>query len=333
MARRDFLRSALYKNSQEENKIRMPPKPDIRVAPMMDWTDRHCRYFHRLLSPSIGMTTEMIHAGAIIHGDKNRFLRFHESEKPLALQLGGSDPQDLAQAAKIAAQWGYDEVNLNCGCPSERVQKGAFGACLMREPNIVAECIKAMADAVGGDIPVTVKCRIGVDDSDEDQFLTDFVGTVADAGCPLFIIHARKAWLKGLSPKENREKPPLNYERVYRLKQQFPNLKILINGEVNTIPKIAEALKHTDGVMIGREVYQNPCFLREIETYFYTSSHPHEGQDVTIDRDAIVGAMEAYAHNEWKECGTPKKKIFRHMMGLYNGLPGARKWRQTLSGM
>lgn len=298
--------------------------PDIRIAPMMDWTDRHCRYFHRLISPHIGMTTEMIHANAIIHGDRERFLRFDESEHPLALQLGGSDPALLAQASKIANDWGYDEVNINCGCPSERVQKGAFGACLMNEPQTVADCIKAMRDALPDSVPATVKCRIGVDDSDEEQFLTDFVGTLAEAGCPLFIIHARKAWLKGLSPKENRTKPPLNYDRVYRLKQQFPDLKILINGEVNTIEKIDEALKHTDGVMIGREAYQNPCFLHAIETHFNNDTPP-------LDRDGIAKTMEEYAVREEQATGTPRKSVFRHMMGLYNGLPGARKWRQQLS--
>jgi tRNA-dihydrouridine synthase A len=301
-------------------------RPDIRVAPMMDWTDRHCRYFHRLLSPSIGMTTEMIHAGAILFGDRDRFLRFDESEQPLALQLGGSDPDSLAKAAAIAAQWGYDEANINCGCPSERVQKGAFGACLMKEPALVSDCVKAMIDGVQNKIPVTVKCRIGVDDSDEDQFLTDFVGEVAEAGCAMFVVHARKAWLKGLSPKENREIPPLNYERVYRLKQQFPHLKILINGGIDTIEKIEETLAHTDGVMIGREAYQNPMFLNEIENHFYG---PH-----AVDRDDIAEQMERYWERERKATGiTMKKNVFRHMMGLYNNLPGARKWRQSLSDL
>ncbi len=290
----------------------------------MDWTDRHCRYFHRLLSPNIGMTTEMIHANAIIHGDRTRFLRFDESEHPLALQLGGSEPELLAKASKIASDWGYDEVNINCGCPSERVQKGAFGACLMSDPKTVATCITAMQDVLPASIPATIKCRIGVDDSDEEQFLTDFIGTVAEAGCPLFIVHARKAILKGLSPKENRTKPPLNYERVYRLKQQFPDLKILINGEMNTLDKIENALKHLDGVMIGREAYQNPCFLHEIEHKFY-------GETAPLVREATVEAMEIYALREEKATGAPRKSVFRHMMGLYNGLPGARKWRQSLS--
>ena len=206
---------------------------------MMDWTDRHCRYSHRQLSKHIGLTTEMLHTGAIIHGDRNRFLRFHESEQPVAIQLGGCDPQDLAKAAKIASDWGYSEVNLNCGCPSPRVQKGSFGACLMNEPQLVADCIKAMRDSLPDTIPATVKCRIGVDNSDEEQFLSDFTGTVSEqGGCPLFIVHARKAWLKGLSPKENRTIPPLNYDRVYRLKEQFPHLTILINGEFNSLDKI-----------------------------------------------------------------------------------------------
>lgn len=290
----------------------------------MDWTDRHCRYFHRLLSPSIGLTTEMIHAGAIIHGDRDRFLRFDPSEQPLALQLGGSDASDLAKATKLSAPYGFNEINLNCGCPSERVQAGAFGACLMREPNTVADCVKAMNDAVNGETPITVKCRIGVDDSDEDQFLTDFVGEVKDAGCPLFVVHARKAWLKGLSPKENREIPPLNYERVYRLKKQFPELTIIINGGFDSIAAIEESMKHVDGVMIGRKAYQDPCFLFELERHFY-------GGPTELDRHAINDAMDAYAAREWAACGTPRKSVFRHMMGLYNGLPGAKAWRQRLS--
>lgn len=290
---------------------------------MMDWTDRHCRYFHRLLSPGIGLTTEMIHTGALIHGDRARFLRFDESEQPLALQLGGSDPSELAKASKIAAPWGFAEINLNCGCPSERVQKGSFGACLMREPNTVAECVKAMQDGAG-DIPVSVKCRIGVDDSDEDTFLSDFVGQVADAGCKTFVVHARKAWLKGLSPKENREIPPLNYERVYRLKKQFPQLKIIINGGFDTIEAIEDSLVHLDGVMLGRKAYQDPCFLHDIERHFF-------GGPAELDRQAIHDAMEDYASREWAACGTPRKSVFRHMMGLYNGLPGAKAWRQRLS--
>ena len=242
------------------------PEPPIRsnrwrlsIAPMMDWTDRHCRYFHRLLSAKALLYTEMVTTGALIHGDVARHLDYHTQEHPVALQLGGSEPQDLAHCAKLGEQWGYDEINLNCGCPSERVQRGAFGACLMAEPLLVADCVKAMVDSVS--LPVTVKHRIGIDKIDSYDFVRDFVGVVSLAGCSTFIVHARSAWLKGLSPKENREVPPLNYGMVYQLKKDFPDLTIAINGGITTHTQIAEQLQRLDGAMVGREAYHNPWSL------------------------------------------------------------------------
>ena len=232
----------------------------VSVAPMMDWTDRHCRSFHRLISRDTWLYTEMVTTGALLYGDVARHLAFTPAEAPVALQLGGSEPADLAKSAKLGEQWGYDEINLNCGCPSERVQRGAFGACLMNEPQLVADCVKAMRDAVA--IPVTVKHRIGVDAAEEYEFVRDFVGTVAEAGCEVFIVHARNAILKGLSPKENREIPPLNYEYAYRLKRDFPQLEISINGGIKTLDEVEEHLKHVDGVMLGREAYHNPLRAR-----------------------------------------------------------------------
>lgn len=298
----------------------------VSVAPMMDWTDRHCRHFHRLISPSVTLYTEMVTTGALIHGDTDRFLRYHASEHPLVLQLGGSDPDDLATCAKMAEDYGYDEINLNCGCPSERVQKGAFGACLMREPELVAACMKAMSDATSR--PVTVKCRIGIDDSHERAFLDDFIKTLRDQGnCTTFIVHARKAWLKGLSPKENREVPPLNYERVYQLKQDFPDLTIILNGGLTTIEQIDAQRPYLDGVMIGREAYHNPWFLRDIETRVF-------GNTATLpDEQAIITHMMDYARTQIPLHGTPLHSITRHMTGLFQGQRGARKWRQHLSAV
>ena len=294
----------------------------ISVAPMMDWTDRHCRYFHRLLSPNAYLYTEMVTTGALIHGDKDRFLRFDESEKPLALQLGGNDPSALTQCAKMAENYGYDEVNLNCGCPSDRVQSGAFGACLMREADLVAECINAMIKAVN--IPITVKCRIGIDDSEEFVFLNDFISKIKDIGCDTFIIHARKAWLKGLSPKENREVPPLRYDIVQELKDKYPNLNIILNGGIKSVEETQKHLKNFDGVMIGREAYSNPMVLVALEKTFFNSEYE-------IDYQNIILKMADYADKQAKAYGTPLKSITRHMTGLFQGQQGARKWRQKLS--
>lgn len=308
----------------------------ISVAPMMDWTDRHCRYFHRLIAPSVQLYTEMVTTGAILFGnDRDRFLRFDESEHPVSLQLGGSEPDALATCAKIGEDYGYNEINLNCGCPSERVQSGAFGACLMREPQLVADCIKAMQDAVS--IPVTVKCRIGIDDSEDYTFLEDFVSTIADIGCDTFIIHARKAWLKGLSPKENRDIPPLQYDIVERLKQNFPHLNLPVNGGIKTLADVKEKLEKFDSAMIGREAYQNPWFLRELEENVYGSfdnasgGQARYGQTDLLSAEEIVMQMIPYIEEQGQKFDTPVKSITRHMTGLFAGKPGARQWRQTLS--
>ncbi len=293
---------------------------------MMEWTDRHCRYFHRLLSPHAWLYTEMVTTGALLHGDVDRHLRFNDEEHPVALQLGGSEPADLAHCARLAAQYGYDEVNLNCGCPSERVQRGAFGACLMAEPQLVADCVRAMVDAV--DIPITVKHRIGIDKLESYDFVRDFVGAVADAGCTTFIVHARNAWLKGLSPKENREVPPLRYEVAHQLKRDFPKLEILVNGGLATSAQIAAQLEHLDGVMIGREAYHHPYALALWEAEFLAP----EGSEWTPPRRAdVMRALAAYAARELSTHGTPVRNIARHILGLYNGLPRARAFRRLLS--
>ena len=289
---------------------------------MMDWTDRHCRYFHRLLTRRTRLYTEMVTTGALLYGDVPRHLDFDAAEHPVALQLGGSEPADLAQCARLAAQWGYDEVNLNCGCPSERVQRGAFGACLMAEPALVADCVKAMRDAVA--LPVTVKHRIGIDRTEEYAFVRDFVGTVAEAGCTVFIVHARNAWLKGLSPKENREVPPLRYETVYRLKRDFPALTIVLNGGITDSAQIDEALRHLDGVMVGREAYYRPWWLTEWDAHFHGDA-PFERS-----RDDIEAAMVEYM-TQLVETGEPWSHVSRHFLGLRHGLPGARHWRQVWS--
>ncbi|MDF1485525.1 tRNA dihydrouridine(20/20a) synthase DusA [Ramlibacter sp. H39-3-26] len=295
----------------------------MSVAPMMDWTDRHCRYFHRLLSRHALLYTEMVTTGALLHGDVARHLRFNAEEYPLALQLGGSEPADLAHCARLGAQWGYDEINLNCGCPSERVRRGAFGACLMKEPALVADCVKAMVDAV--DLPVTVKHRIGIDRAQSYAFVRDFVGTVADAGCRVFIVHARNAWLQGLSPKQNREVPPLRYEVVHQLKRDFPHLAIVVNGGISTLDQMAAQLQHLDGVMVGREAYHNPWFLAGWDAAFHGASAG------ASTRESVEADMVAYMEREAAAHGTPWYAIARHMLGLRNGLPGARPWRQVWS--
>ncbi len=302
---------------------------------MMDWTDRHCRFFHRLLTKNTLLYTEMINAGAIVHGDVPRHLRFNAEEHPVALQLGGSEPDKLAQAAKIAEEWGYDEVNINCGCPSERVQKGAFGACLMAEPDLVADCVKAMLDAVKDPVkmPITVKHRIGInvdkvkteDAPTSYAFVRDFVGKVADAGCQTFIVHARNAWLKGLSPKENRDIPPLRYEIVHRLKADFPHLNIAINGGFTTNVQIAEQLAVLDGVMVGREAYHNPWLLASWDEAFFGATSN------SATRESIEADMVSYMEREKAAHGTPWATIARHMLGLRHGLAGSRRWRQVWS--
>ncbi|WP_326537828.1 tRNA dihydrouridine(20/20a) synthase DusA [Pseudorhodoferax sp.] len=296
----------------------------LSVAPMMDWTDRHCRYFHRLLSRHALLYTEMVTTGALVHGDVARHLRFDATEHPVALQLGGSEPHDLAHCAKLGEEWGYDEINLNCGCPSERVQRGAFGACLMAEPQLVADCVKAMVDVV--DVPVTVKHRIGIDRGEDYGFVRDFVGTVAEAGCKTFIVHARNAWLKGLSPKENREIPPLRYAVVHQLKRDFPQLAIMVNGGLTTTAQVAEQLAQLDGVMLGREAYHNPWWLAAWDSAFFGA--PATPQPT---RESVEEAMVAYMEREARSHGTPWYGIARHMLGLRHGLPGARRWRQIWS--
>ena len=294
----------------------------LSVAPMMDWTDRHCRYFHRLLTRHTRLYTEMVTTGALLHGNVPRHLDFNPEEHAVALQLGGSEPADLAHCARLAEQWGYDEVNLNCGCPSERVQRGAFGACLMNEPQLVADCVKAMRDAVG--LPVTVKHRIGVDKTESYEFVRDFVGTVAQAGCEVFIVHARNAWLKGISPKENRELPPLRYETVHRLKREFPQLTIVINGGFKTNAEVDEQRVHVDGVMLGREAYHHPWLMSDWDARFFGDA------PVELDRDEIEDAMVAYMQRV-AAAGEPWSRVSRHLLGLRNGLPGARRWRQVWS--
>ena len=295
----------------------------LSVAPMIDWTDKHCRYLHRLLTKKTRLYTEMVTTGGLLHGGERRHLRMDACEHPVALQLGGSEPADLARCAAIGQRWGYDEINLNCGCPSERVQRGAFGACLMAEPRLVADCVKAMADAV--DLPVTVKHRIGIDREESYAFVRDFVGTVAEAGCSVFIVHARNAWLKGLSPKENREIPPLRYEMVYRLKQEFPQLTIVLNGGVTSDEQIAAHLQQVDGVMLGREAYHHPWIMTAWDQRFLG------GGPCPLSQDEVEAAMVAYMQRELAEDGTPWSAIARHMLGLHHGRRGARLWRQVWS--
>jgi tRNA-dihydrouridine synthase A len=291
---------------------------------MMDWTDRHCRFFHRLITRRTRLYTEMITTGALLHGDVPRHLDYSAEEHPLALQLGGSEPDDLVRCAVLAQQWGYDEINLNCGCPSERVQRGAFGACLMREPALVADCVKAMRDAV--DLPVTVKHRIGIDRSESYAFVRDFVGTVAEAGCEVFIVHARNAWLHGISPKENRELPPLRHDLVVRLKRDFPHLRMVLNGGVAGDAQIAAHLQQVDGVMLGREAYHHPWSMANWDgTFLGGATHAEP-----TTRDAVEAAIVAYMASLSAK-GQPWTHASRHMLGLWNGTPGARRWRQVWS--
>jgi tRNA-dihydrouridine synthase A len=292
------------------------------VAPMMDWTDRHCRVFHRQLTRHALLYTEMVTADAVLRGDRERLIGFSPDEHPVALQLGGSDTNKLADAAAIGADFGYDEINLNVGCPSDRVQEGRFGACLMAEPPLVAECVAAMQARVK--IPVTVKCRIGIDDQDEDAGLQNFVETVAKAGCATFIIHARKAWLKGLSPKENREVPPLNYARVYGLKAARPDLEIIINGGIETLDACDEHLKHVDGVMLGRAAYQDPALLGSVDNRYFDTSAPSR------ERAEALTALVPYAERHIASGGR-LSNITRHVLGLYHGRPRGRQFRRLLS--
>ncbi len=294
----------------------------LSIAPMMDWTDRHCRFFHRLLTRRTLLYTEMVTSAAILHGDRERLLGFNDAEHPVALQLGGSESADLAVCARVGEEWGYDEINLNVGCPSDRVQSGRFGACLMAEPDLVARCVAAMQEATR--VPVTVKTRLAIDAMEEWPTLLGFVRTVRAVGCTRFIVHARKAWLKGLSPKENRDVPPLRYELVHRLKDEFPDLDISINGGIRTLDAAAEHMPHLDGVMIGRAAYEDPWILADADRRFY-------GEDrETPTRHGIVEAMLPYVEEQCRR-GVPLNAITRHMLGLFQSIPGARAWRRLLS--
>jgi len=289
---------------------------------MMDWTDRHDRVFLRLISRRTLFYTEMIPVGAILRGDRDRFLGFDPREHPVALQLGGAEPAELAESARVATKYGYDEINLNVGCPSDRVQNARFGACLMAEPARVGACVAAMAAATR--IPVTVKCRTGIDERDSFEELCEFTRIVADSGCQTLIVHARKAWLSGLSPKQNREVPPLCYDRVYRLKAAFPALEVIVNGGVISLDQAEQHLGHVDGVMIGRAAYQNPYILAEVDRRFFGDIQ------VPPSREAVVRAFLPYVETQ-RARGVPLKSMARHILGLFNGLPGARAWRRHLS--
>lgn len=294
----------------------------ISVAPMLDWTDRHCRFFLRLLSQHTLLYSEMVTTGAMLYGDRERLLAYDPAEHPVALQVGGSEPEQLAQCARIAAEWGYDEINLNVGCPSDRVQSGRFGACLMAEPGLVAACIAAMRAAVA--LPVTVKTRIGIDKRDSYAELVEFVGRVAEGGCQTFIIHARKAWLQGLSPKQNREIPPLRHDIVYQLKQDFPHLTIILNGGLRTLEQIDQQRRKVDGVMVGRAAYENPYLLAEVEQHFWAAER------AIPTRHQIIRALLPYIERQLQH-GTPLHCMTRHLLGLFQGVPGARAWRRYLS--
>lgn len=292
------------------------------IAPMLDWTDRFCRYFLRQISKRALLYTEMVTSSALLYGDQARLLKFDPMEHPVALQIGGSDPVQLSRAARLGQQWGYDEINLNLGCPSERVQSGRFGACLMSEPDLVADCFKAMVDSVT--IPVTVKQRIGIDHLDSYQLLRDFVGRLSLAGSRTFIVHARKAWLQGLSPKENREIPPLSYATVYRLKRDFPELEIIINGGITSIEACEQHLALVDGVMIGREAYHNPWLLAQVDARLFGEETP------VPTRDQVIAQLLPFVELELA-AGVPLNRITRHILGLFHGQPGARAWRRYLS--
>ena len=308
----------------------------LSIAPMLDCTDRHERYFLRLISKHILLYSEMVVANAVLHTKPEQFLGHEPFEYPAVLQLGGSNPTDLAQASKLVEAAGFQEVNLNCGCPSDRVQNGNFGACLMKDKNLVADCFKAMQDAVS--IPVSIKCRIGVDEFDSWEFFTDFVQTIRDAGCRVFIVHARKAWLQGLSPKENREVPPLHYDFVHRLKAEMPDLNISINGGIKTLDQVEEQLQDLDGVMVGREAYENPWFLHDADERIFNDLRPasNDPADIIADkarpatRKALLQAYLPYVEKQTAE-GCPATILVRHLYGLFTGLPGARKFRQMLS--
>ncbi|MDH7453985.1 tRNA dihydrouridine(20/20a) synthase DusA [Luteimonas composti] len=305
----------------------LPDPASIRlsVAPMMDWTDSHCRVFHRLLAPSARLYSEMVHANAVIHGDRTKLLAMDPVEHPVALQLGGSEPAQLAQAARIGAERGFDEINLNCGCPSDRVQAGRFGACLMREPTLVADGVAAMIAAVATldrPVPVTVKCRLGVDDDHEYERFLAFIDAVADAGCGTFVVHARNAWLKGLSPKENREVPPLRYDWAWRLKRERPGLQVVVNGGIATLDDALSHLAHADGAMLGRAAYHDPYTLHRIDAAL---------RGVPLQpRDQLLGSLRPYAESQLAQ-GVPLRHISRHILGLYHGQPGGRAYRQVLS--
>ena len=294
------------------------------VAPMMEWTDRHCRYFLRLISKRTLLYTEMVTADAVLRGDRKRLLAFHPAEHPVALQIGGSDPQGLAEAARIGAESGYDEINLNVGCPSDRVQAGRFGACLMAEPELVADLIAAMG--ASAKVPVTVKCRIGIDDQDVEESLDRFIDAVARGGCRIFILHARKAWLEGLSPKENRNVPPIDYDRVYRMKARRPDLTIIVNGGIGSFGEAVDHLAHVDGVMLGRAVYQDPYILAEVDQRLFGESEP------AASRLEVLDSFMAYAEEELAR-GVRLNQMTRHILGLFHGQPRARAFRRVLAEM
>ncbi len=306
--------------TEKQQKLIDPSALKLSVAPMIDWTDSFCRSFHRVVAPHARLYTEMLHANAVLHGDRARLLGFDASEHPLALQLGGSEPALLADAAKIGGQWGYDEINLNCGCPSDRVQAGKFGACLMREPQLVADCVAAMIDAV--QVPVTVKCRLGVDEDNDYEKFRDFIDAIANAGCTRFVVHARNAWLQGLSPKENREIPPLRHDWAYRLKTERPRLDIVLNGGIASIDAAQEHLAKLDGVMLGRAAYHTPYLLHELDVALFGGE--------TQSREELLRAYFPYIERKLGE-GVALKNMTRHVLGLYHGQPGGRLFRQILS--
>ncbi len=292
------------------------------VAPMLDWTNRHCRYFHRLITKQALLYTEMVTTGALIHGGSHRFLHYSPIENPVAFQLGGSNPKDLALCAKMVEDYGYAEVNLNVGCPSDRVQNGRFGACLMADPQLVADCVAAMSEAVT--IPVTVKSRIGIDEQDSYPELVHFVSTISETGCNTFIVHARKAWLSGLSPKQNRDIPPLRYDVVYQLKKDFPDLTIIINGGITTLEQAEHHLTQVDGVMMGREAYHNPYVLADVDQRIFGATH------VALSRSAVIEQLMPYIQEQLKT-EARLNSVSRHILGLYHGEPGARGWRRYIS--